>query len=113
MKDVLGDAMARFRQVYHTTEWERVRQYVIQRAQGLCEECLRQGRIEVGTDVDHIQPLTENNWQDWNIAYNPDNLQLLCKQCHAAKHSKDSGLSQFVEPVPARGGEAKPPYSKN
>lgn len=98
--------MARFPQVYRTTEWERVRQYVIQRAHGLCEECLRQGRIEVGTDVDHIQPLDESNWQDWNIAYNPDNLQLLCRQCHAEKHKRDSGLSRFVEPVQAGGGGA-------
>lgn len=106
MKVVLGDAMARFRQVYHTVEWQRVREYVILRAQGLCEQCLREGKVEVGTEVDHIEPLNEQNWQDWNIAYNPDNLQLMCKQCHAAKHSKDSGLSQFVEPVPATNREA-------
>lgn len=96
--------MARFRQVYRTAEWEKVRQYVIQRAHGLCEECLRQGRIEAGVDVDHIEPLSDDNWQDWNIAYNPDNLQLLCRPCHAEKHRRDSGLSRFVEPVPAGGG---------
>jgi 5-methylcytosine-specific restriction endonuclease McrA len=93
--------MARFPQVYRTAEWERSREFVIQRAQGLCEECLRQGRVEAGIDVDHIIPLNDQNWRDWNIAYNPDNLQLLCKPCHAAKHSSDSGLSRFVEPVPA------------
>jgi len=92
--------MARFPQVYRMAEWQRVREYVIQRAQGLCEECVRQGRVEAGTEVDHIQPLTESNWRDWNIAYNPDNLQLLCRECHAARHGGDSGLSRFIEPVP-------------
>lgn len=96
--------MARFPQVYRTAEWEKVRQYVIQRAHGLCEECLRQGRIEAGVDVDHIVPLNDQNWKDWDVAYNPDNLQLLCRQCHAEKHRRDSGLSRFVEPVPAGGG---------
>jgi len=97
--------MGRFRRVYHTAEWYRVRQYVIQRAKGLCEECLRQGRIEAGVEVDHIQPLTDENWQDWNVAYNPDNLQLLCRDCHNLKHGRVSSLQRFVEPVPlARAG---------
>jgi 5-methylcytosine-specific restriction endonuclease McrA len=92
--------MARFPKVYRTAEWERVRQFVIQRAQGLCEECLRQGRVEAGTEVDHIRPLDERNWRDWDVAYNPDNLQLLCRECHAAKHGGDSGLSRFIDPAP-------------
>lgn len=92
--------MARFPQVYKTAEWEQVRQYVIQRAHGLCEECLRQGRVEAGREVDHIIPLDEINWQDWNVAYNPENLQYLCTACHNAKHGRDTGLSRFVEPAP-------------
>ena len=96
-----SSAMRRpWRRVYKTAEWQRVRELVIQRANGLCEECLRQGRIEAGEEVDHIVPLDETNWRDWGVAYNPDNLQLLCRDCHNVKHGRVSSLQQFVEPVP-------------
>lgn len=93
--------MARFPQVYKTAEWKRAREICILRANGLCEECTRQGRIEPGREVDHIIELTEENWQDWNIAYNPDNLQYLCAMCHNIKHDRATGLHEFVKPVEA------------
>lgn len=99
--------MARFPEVYRRAEWDQVREYVIARVHGLCEECTRQGRIEAGRDVDHIVPLTAANKDDWNIAYNPDNLQLLCKDCHDRKHGRTSGLHAFVMPV----GESPPVQS--
>lgn len=91
--------MARFSQVYKSPEWEPARQFVIARAQGLCEECMRHGRIEAGKEVHHIVELTEENWRNWDIAYNPDNLELLCADCHNSQHGRCSGLSAFVEPV--------------
>src|SRR5690606_15438048 len=98
-----SSAMRRpWRRVYKTAEWQRVRELVIQRANGLCEECLRQGRIEAGVEVDHIRPLTEDNWQDWSVAYSPDNVQLLCRDCHNLKHGRVSSPQRFVEPVPLR-----------
>lgn len=96
--------MARFQQVYKKAEWLRVRRYVIERAHGLCEECLRQGRIQAGVEVDHVVPLDEENWQNWDIAYNPENLQLLCRDCHNLKHGRISSLQRFVEPAPIPDG---------
>jgi 5-methylcytosine-specific restriction protein A len=91
--------MARFRWVYKTPKWEAARQAVIARAHGLCEECLRHGRIEAGKEVHHIIELTEENWRDWRVAYDPDNLELLCADCHNQKHGRCTGLAAFVEPV--------------
>lgn len=93
--------MARIRQVYKSPEWEPARRHVITRAHGLCEECLRHGRIEAGKDVHHIIELTEENWQDWDIAFNRDNLELLCASCHNQKHGRCTGLAGFL--APARG----------
>nr|WP_243865432.1 HNH endonuclease signature motif containing protein [Paenibacillus lupini] len=63
----------------------------------MCEECTRQHRIEAGKEVDHIIELTDENKHDWNIAYNPDNLQLLCSTCHNIKHGRCTGLHFFAD----------------
>ena len=67
--------MARHPEIYKTKEWERARRFVIVRANGLCEQC--RPKVKPGKEVDHIIELTDENKHDWNIAYNPDNLQYL------------------------------------
>ncbi|WP_412760916.1 HNH endonuclease [Paenibacillus validus] len=61
---------------------------------------MRKGRIKKGKDVDHIIELTDDNKHDWNIAYNPDNLQYLCTDCHNHKHDRSNGLQIFLTPPP-------------
>jgi len=89
--------MARHPEIYASAEWRKVRRFVIARANGLCEECTKQGRIEAGKEVDHIIELSDDNKHDWNIAYNPDNLQLLCAACHNVKHGRCTGLHFFAD----------------
>jgi 5-methylcytosine-specific restriction endonuclease McrA len=91
--------MARHKEIYQTAEWEKVRQYVVARDNGLCQECLRHGKITAGREVDHITALSNDNKSDWGIAYNPDNLQLLCDSCHQDKHNRSIGLQKFIMPV--------------
>lgn len=90
--------MARHPEIYAAPEWEKARKYVISRADGLCEECRRQGMVKLGKDVDHIIELTDENKQDWDIAYNPANLQYLCTDCHNHKHARSIGLQNFLSP---------------
>lgn len=89
--------MARHEEIYKTSEWKKVRKFVIQRANGLCERCYP-SKVKAGKEVDHITELTEDNKHDWNIAYNPDNLQLLCTDCHNDKHERSIGLQKFLTP---------------
>ncbi|MFD2752393.1 HNH endonuclease [Virgibacillus siamensis] len=91
--------MARHPEIYATPEWKESRLIAIQKANGLCEECIKQGKIEAGKEVDHIIELTDDNKHDWNIAYNPDNLQYLCASCHNVKHGRCTGLHMFTDPV--------------
>jgi len=91
--------MARHSEIYKTTEWEKVRQFVIVRDNGLCVLCRKKGKIKPGTQIDHIEELTDKNKHDWNIAYNPENLQLLCDDCHQHKHGRSIGLQNFVAPL--------------
>ncbi|QMV43732.1 HNH endonuclease [Cohnella cholangitidis] len=90
--------MARHPEIYADPEWKKVRRFVIVRANGLCEGCQRKGVVKSGREVDHIVELTDENKHDWNIAYNPDNLQLLCPDCHNQKHDRSIGLQSFLSP---------------
>jgi 5-methylcytosine-specific restriction protein A len=51
---------------------------------GLCQECKRQGRVAVGSAVDHIVPL-------WKGGSDGDlNKELLCRPCHDAKTAREA-----------------------
>lgn len=91
--------MARYRNIYKKPEWRKVRSIVIVRANGLCERCKRKGKIVKGKEVHHIKWLTDDNKDDWDIAYNPDNLILLCSDCHNEEHDRSIGLQRFINPA--------------
>lgn len=68
---------------YGSAKWRKVRDSIKIRDKMTCREC---GCPITGRYiVDHIEPVTVANVHDWDIAYNPDNLQLLCQRCHNAK----------------------------
>lgn len=73
---------------YHTEAWHRVRDYVWKRDSGLCQDCASKGIVKAGVDVHHIIPLTKKNVKDESIALNPQNLILLCKECHNERHDR-------------------------
>lgn len=66
---------------YHSAAWKKARNVIKVRDNGLCQECLRDKRITIGTIVDHIIPLK----QDWHKRLDESNLQLLCQSCHNKK----------------------------
>lgn len=84
--------------------WEKVRQVVIKRAKGLCEECQRRGRVTAGKDVDHIVSKAKAAAMRWSRARtdHPSNLQYLCGPCHLAKSAKEEGRT-YREPAPTIG----------
>ena len=71
---------------YHSMAWRRCRNAYMKSAGGLCELCLGKGLVEPGVIVHHKIELTPDNIHDPNITLNPDNLQLVCRDCHAAIH---------------------------
>lgn len=72
------------KRIYQLPIWRKLRAFVINRAGGLCENCFKNGMIVVGTDVDHIRPISQGGAED-----DESNLQLLCKACHAAKTARE------------------------
>lgn len=59
--------------------WVKIRERILKRDKGLCQECMRNGRLTEATKVDHITPLHLGGGD------NDQNLQGLCKDCHDAK----------------------------
>jgi len=63
---------------YLSKEWRRTRAYIVARDHGLCVKCGRPGEI-----VHHKEHLTPENINTPEIALGENNLELLCRDCHA------------------------------
>ena len=71
---------------YVSRAWSNCRSAYKRYKGGLCENCLRNGIIAAGAEVHHKVKLTEQNVNDPGISLNWNNLELLCKSCHALQH---------------------------
>ena len=65
----------------------RVSRIVFLRKNPLCVTCLKDGRIEPATVVDHIEP----HKGDMAVFWDWKNWQALCKPCHDRKTAKEDG----------------------
>lgn len=93
----------RSQEFYQSPEWSRIRTYVLERENHLCQECLKKQRIARATHVDHIIPISKR----WDLRFDPNNLQSLCPSCHSRKTNQEirrrrscldpqGGLENFV-----------------
>lgn len=74
-------------------EWTQVREVVIKRDMGLCQECKRNGIIKAGKDVDHKvskAKAAQMGWREDQIE-NVANLEYLCKMHHDEKTARENG----------------------
>ena len=71
---------------YKTASWNSVRKSYIKSVGGLCERCYANGIIKHGDTVHHKIHLTPDNITDPAVTLNFDNLELLCRDCHAEEH---------------------------
>lgn len=73
---------------YKSKAWQNCRQTYLQKQKGLCEECLRHGLYTPADTVHHIVHITPENIDDPSITLNYDNLEAVCRDCHAMLHTK-------------------------
>ena len=72
---------------YSDKRWIELRDYIRKRDKMTCQLC---GDFTAKKyEVDHIEELNMNNVMDFYISLNPDNLQLLCFDCHRRKTARD------------------------
>ena len=64
-------------------KWKKIRKQALVRDGYLCQECLKNDRLTVATDVDHVI----NKAQGGTDALS--NLQCLCRPCHKIKTIKE------------------------
>lgn len=90
-------------------EWEKVRRRVIERAKGMCEQCMLEGKVVQGKDVDHIVSRARAKVLGWSKAKTEamSNLQYLCRPCHGKKTAEETGRT-YREPKPAIGLDGWP-----
>lgn len=79
--------------LYNSQRWRKVRQVIIARDYGLCQECKRRGTIKKGVVVHHIIEAREDVTKFWD----KDNLELVCLACHNKEHPEKSGGSKKVK----------------
>ena len=80
---------------YSTTTWYKCRNDYTAYRGHLCERCLRRGILARGEIVHHKIELTPDNIDDPNITLNFNNLELLCRPCHAEVHDKRVNCRRF------------------
>ncbi|WP_312529475.1 HNH endonuclease [Paracoccus sp. (in: a-proteobacteria)] len=68
--------------------WDQLRLLALERDKRLCVQCLLGGRPVPAHSVDHILPKSKGGTDDL------DNLQSLCRSCHAAKTAREGAAAQ-------------------
>lgn len=76
---------------YLSPQWRRARAAVFRRDHGICVRCGRPGAI-----VHHKTHLTPENINDPEIALGEDNLELLCRDCHAVEHMAELPMDEAL-----------------
>ena len=71
---------------YKSQAWKDCRAAYAKSVGGLCEICLAKGLYRPGEIVHHSIHITPENISDPSIVLNWDNLQLVCRECHAQLH---------------------------
>ena len=79
---------------YKSKAWQACRLNYAKSVGGLCEQCLKAGLYNPGVIVHHKIHITPANIQIPEITMNFDNLELLCRDCHAAMHS--SNVKRYI-----------------
>lgn len=71
---------------YKSKAWQHCRSAYAKSVGGLCEQCLKRGLVKPGDIVHHKVKLTPENINDPAVGLSWDNLELLCRDCHAKAH---------------------------
>jgi len=81
---------------YKGTAWKKARKAYMKSAGGLCEVCLAKGIYKAGEIVHHKVHLTPENLGDPSVSLSWDNLQLVCRDCHAEIHGYKKAGRRFT-----------------
>ena len=69
---------------YRSKAWQNCRRSYLASVGGLCERCLTRGKITPAVIVHHREHLQDHFTAEQALSW--DNLEALCRQCHADEH---------------------------
>lgn len=86
---------------YQTDIWKKARLYIWKKQSCICNRCHRPVYVNGLSDyippekrlkgiVHHKEYLTDDNFNDYNISLNEDNLEGICIDCHNQEHFSSS-----------------------
>ena len=75
--------------LYNTSKWRKLREAHFM-LHPLCERCLKEGKTSPTEEIHHIKPILTggDELEMEKLAYDPDNLIGLCKECHHEVHNE-------------------------
>lgn len=73
---------------YGSEKWQQLRMSIIAERGPTCERCGKVISDPLDCQVHHKRELTPENVSDVMIALNPDNLEVICHDCHDRLHSR-------------------------
>ena len=73
---------------YKSTAWRNCRDAYARSVGGLCERCLARGIYRSGEIVHHKVYLSPENIADPAVSLDWENLELVCRECHADEHQR-------------------------
>ena len=76
------------REFYSSGAWKHTREAYAKSRKNLCEICLAKGLYKPGEIVHHKVHLTPENINDPTVTLDWNNLQLVCRDCHAEIHDR-------------------------
>lgn len=80
---------------YKHADWIKCKNSYLISVNYLCERCLAKGDVVPAKIVHHKIHLNQDNYQNPEIAYNFDNLEALCLDCHNKEHFGDNTPRRF------------------
>jgi len=83
---------------YNTSRWRKLRLQKLTK-QPLCEMCKERGIIRLANTVHHIKEISTGNtpYEMEQLAFDYNNLQALCKDCHKEHHKPEINYFLFDE----------------
>lgn len=89
---------------YHTKQWEKfTEQLRLSRTNEdgeiVCAECGKPIVRKYDCICHHVEQLTEENYLDANIAFNPDNIVLVHHKCHNKIHDRFQSPQMLIQQV--------------
>lgn len=78
--------MENHKRIYKTKLWQETRKAVIERDKDICYFCGKV--ITKRATVHHLEELNEENYTDFDVAFNMDNLVACHNYCHDEHHHR-------------------------